>query len=57
MEPGDPVSLSQLCAASAKLGITIPAAAVRFRRLGLDAPEVTGTIRAAMARLPRARKA
>lgn len=57
MEPEDPVSLSQLCAASVKLGITIPEAAVRFRRLGFDVPEVTGTIRAAMARLPRAQEA
>ncbi|MER6010240.1 wHTH domain-containing protein [Streptomyces bluensis] len=57
MEPEEPVSLSQLCAASAKLGISIPAAAVRFRRLGFDVPEVTGTIRAAMARLPRAQEA
>ncbi|WP_194238782.1 wHTH domain-containing protein [Streptomyces spongiae] len=56
IQPGDPVPLSHLCAASARLGITIPEAAARLRRLGIDVPEVTDTIRAAMARLPRAQE-
>jgi hypothetical protein len=53
LDRDDPVPLGHLCGASAALGITIPEAAARLRGLGYDVPDVTETIHAALARLPR----
>ncbi|MFF6781496.1 hypothetical protein [Streptomyces sp. NPDC012510] len=53
--PGFPVPLGHLCAVSAALDIGIEEVAARLRDLGIDVPEVTESIRAAMARLPRPR--
>lgn len=56
LTPGDPVPLGHLCAASAQLGITIPEAVDRLRRLGIDVPDAQDAPRTAMARLPRRRR-
>jgi hypothetical protein len=53
LTPGTQVPLRHLCAASTKLGIPLAEVAARLRGLGIDVPDITDTLRAAMAKLPR----